>query len=379
MRILFCLIIFLLVNANANAQDHITVHALLEDIAKAQVGKDDLFIPGTFPSYRKCRGIPHNYQPDNNIFFTAISIFSLRQLLPKLNLGDGRIAQAIIDSAQKAFPFYSDSSGALYSFWQTGKGILPGSYFIHKFRRIDMGQDADDAVMSLMAQSGSKDKYPALKRRMMEVSNGSSKISNSTFKKYRKYEAYSTWLGRNMKPDFDLAVQCNILYCMLDNKIAFSHQDTATIELIASIIKNKDHVKHPAFVSPFYVRIPILLYHLARLMGKFKIEKLELYRDQLIAEMQDQFGSSTSLMDRILLNTSLIRMGIKQNEINIGSLIEFENATKRFSFFQARAAFSYPVFWKKIFLHHPYLIYDYYCPVYNKVLLLEYLTLKNTK
>ena len=40
---------------------------------------------GMFPAYRECDGFPHNYQPDNNIFFTAITAFTLNKLTPILN------------------------------------------------------------------------------------------------------------------------------------------------------------------------------------------------------------------------------------------------------------------------------------------------------
>lgn len=354
--------------------------ALLRDIASQQVKTNGEFFAGAFPSFRKCRGIPHNYQPDNNIFFTAISIFTLKQLLPELSDGDRKTAQQIIDSAQKAFQYYQDKGGnPYYSFWPAGQGILPHSYFIRKFKAIDMGEDADDAVMSLMAINEEREKKIALKDRMIEVSNGRVGQTNSTYRRYRKYNAYSTWLGKKMKPDFDLGVQCNVIYFMLENNIPLLKNDNETINLIAEMMHNREYIRHPVFVSPFYARTPVLLYHLARLMGKFRISRLESYKPQLVKDIHQQLDKSASLMDRIILSTSLLRLGEKPSDIQIPSSAEFEIRTRAFKFFQARAAFSYPVFCKMIFLHHPYLIYDFYCPVYNKVLLLEYLVERNNK
>ena len=365
--------------SRAQNNDGSLISALLRDIAAAQVSINGEFYAGSFPSFRECRGIPHNYQPDNNIFFTAISIFSLRNILPQLSADDKIIATKIIDSAQKAFPYFADKSGLpFYSFWPNGKGIMPHSYFIKKIKLIDMGQDADDATMSLMAAAANDSTRSYLKKRMLQVNNGNKKKTNSTYRRYRDIPAYSTWLGYRMKPDFDLAVHCNVLYFMLDTKLPLVKQDSATIQLIAQILQHRDHIKRPVYISPYYARTPVLMYHLARVMGRFNIAEWEPYRAQLIADMQHELNNSNSLMDRIILSTSLLRLGAKPVPIDIPSISAFDKSgTDRFVFFQARAAFSYPTPLKQVFLHWSYMIYNFYCPVYNRVLLMEYLVEKN--
>ena len=57
---------------------------MLLDVQSMQVKDSGEFYAGTFPSYRECGGAPHNYQPDNNIFYTAVSAFALRNMLPYL-------------------------------------------------------------------------------------------------------------------------------------------------------------------------------------------------------------------------------------------------------------------------------------------------------
>ena len=365
----------------AQNTDASIISALLRDIAAAQVSSNGEYYAGTFPSYRECKGVPHNYSSDNNIFFTAISIFSLRNMLPELNAADKIIATQIIDSAQKAFPFYADKSGLpFYSFWPNGKGILPHSYFINKIKLIDMGQDADDAVMSLMATAASESICSSLKKRMMQVNNGNKKKTNSTYNRYRQIPAYSTWLGYKMKPDFDLGVHCNILYFMLSNKLPLIDQDSATIQLIAQILQHRDYKKSPVYISPYYARTPVLMYHLARLMGRFKIGEWEPFKTQLITDLQNELNKTNSLMDRIILSTSLLRLGAKPAAIEIPSVAIFEKSgTDKFVFFQARAAFPYPSPLKQVLLHWSYLAYNFYCPVYNKVLLLEYLVERNKR
>ncbi len=378
------ILIFLLVFASATPcraqnKDDSLIAALLHDIAADQVSTAGEFYAGSFPSYRECRGVPHNYRPDNNIFFTALSIFSLRNILPQLSAADKIIARQIIDSAQKAFPFYADKSGLpFYSFWPNGKGILPHAFFINKIKLIDMGQDADDAVMSLMATAAADSTCSSLKKRMLQVNNGNRKKTNSTYRRYRNIPAYSTWLGYKMKPDFDLGVHCNILYFMLDKKMPLVKQDSATIQLIAQVLQHHDYKNSAPYISPFYARTPVLMYHLAKLMGRFYVKDLEPYKTQLITDIQNELTKTNSLMDHIILSTSLLRLGAKPAAIDIPSISTFEKSgTDKFVFFQARAAFPYPTPLKQIFLHWSYLVYNFYCPVYNKVLLLEYLVERN--
>ena len=365
-------------HSRAQNNDAPLINKLLRDIAAAQVSTNGEFYAGTFPSFRECRGIPHNYSPDNNIFFTAISIFSLRNMLPMLNSTDKMVATRIIDSSQKAFPYYSDKSGLpFYSFWPTGKGILPHSYFINKIKLIDMGQDADDAVMSLMATAADDSTRSSLKNRMLQVNNGNRKKTNSTYRRYRHIPAYSTWLGFKMKPDFDLGVHCNILYFMLDSKLPLVKEDSATIQLIAQILRHRDYKRSPLYISPYYARTPVLEYHLARLMGRFNIAEWQPYKAQLITDLQTELKRANSLMDHVILSTSLLRLGAKPDLVEIPNMDAFEKTTDRFVFFQARAAFPYPTPLKQVFLHWSYMTYYFYCPVYNKVLLLEYLVEKN--
>src|ERR1051326_4191788 len=94
--IFFYLVLFKNINICAQKTDSLLINALLKDIAVTQVRTSGEFYKGMFPSFRECGGVPHNYQPDNNIFFTAITAFTLRNLLPYLTGDNKRMAEEII-------------------------------------------------------------------------------------------------------------------------------------------------------------------------------------------------------------------------------------------------------------------------------------------
>src|SRR5437868_10563582 len=158
--------------------------------------------------------------------------------------------------------------------------------------------------MVLMTDSSSDADVTTLKKRMEDVANLSSPQRKiiSTYAKYKNIPAYSTYLGSRTIPDFDFAVQCNILYFVLDKKLPFVKQDSATLHLITEMIRNREYMKTPVYISPYYVRPSVLIYHVVRLMSAFKIPELEVYKQQLIGDAQKEYDASTNVMDKILLS-----------------------------------------------------------------------------
>jgi hypothetical protein len=379
---IFFLIGVITQNYAFSQNDSALIDTLINDIANAQIKTNGEFYAGMFPSFRECGGAPHNYQPDNNIFFTAITAFTLKKLQPYLNEENKKRIEQIIHNAVTAFPYYKDQFGyPYYNFWPTHAPIMPHTYYFKYLKSVfGQGEDADDSVMILLASDADDSTSAELKKRLMRVSNLSEKKIISTYKKYRSIPAYSTYLGERMTPDFDFCVHCNVLYFMLQKKLPLVKQDSATIHLLSEMIRNREYMKAPTYLSPYYVKSSILVYHAARLLGTFHIPELEQYKPQLISDAKKLLSTSTNIMDQIILRTALLRLGAEAPRLEIKSLKDFETSNQQqYIFFQARAAFSYPTPFKQIFLHWSYITYYFYCPSYNKTLLLEYLIERNNK
>ncbi|MFZ1306178.1 MAG: hypothetical protein WAR80_10070 [Ferruginibacter sp.] len=382
MKKLCCIFFILFVEAGSlSAQnDAALINTLLTDLEAMQVKQHGEFYTGMFPGYRMSAGFPHNHQPDNNIFFTAITAFTLNTLIPRLSDDHKAITSRIIKHAAAAYPYYRNPNGKpYYSFWPVHTPILPHAFFINRLSGVlAQGDDADDSVMILLSSDNNDSDNTALKERLIAVSNLKKRRINATFKKYRDVPAYSTYLGEKMHPDFDFAVQCNILYFNYEKKLPLVKEDSATIYLLTDMLNNRTYMKRPVYISPSYVKPAILIYHIARLMDAFDIAALKLYRQQLIEDANHLLARANNIMDRIILRTALIRLGAEVSELTINSMADFEKTDQdQFVFFQARAAFAQPTPLKQIFLHWNYLIYYFYSAAYNKTLWLEYLVLKN--
>jgi len=385
MRQLICLLIlayFLPAVPKAQRGDSMLIHKLLLQLDSMQFKKDSgEFYKGMFTGYRECGGAPHNFQPDNNVFFTAIAAFGLKNMLPKLHGADRQIAENIIQKAATCYPYFKNRYGyPYYGFWPTNAIIMPHTFIFKYLKQVfGQGEDADDTVMILMASDTDDSTAMVLKKRLVALSNiTKGKRIISTYKKYRSLPAYSTWLGDRMAPDFDFAVHCNILYFVLGKHLPLAKEDSATINLLAQMVKSRDYMRSPVFLSPYYVKSSILLYHITRLMAAFTIPELEPYRAQLARDIMSLIPVSYNIMDQIILRTALLRLGETPPDLDLNSIKEFDESNqKSFVFFQARAAFPYPTPLKKIFLHWSYIYYYFYCPAYNKMLWLEYLVEKD--
>jgi hypothetical protein len=303
-------------------------------------------------------------------------------MLPYLSESNRRKAEQIIAKATVIYPLYRNKNGLpFYSFWANKDKIMPHTFVFQYLKGVfGQSEDADDSVVALMGLDNNDSDNAALKKRMIEVSNLSQKKIIATYKRYKNIPAYSTWLGYRMPVDFDFGVHCNELYFMLEKKMPLVKQDSATINLLQQMISNRDYMKSPVYISPYYVRTSVLLYHIARLLGRFTIPQLDLYKPQLIADIKQQLSTCHNVMEQIILRTSLLRLGSAAPPLELNNLQEFEESNQQqFVFFQARAAFSYPTPLKQIFLHWSYIYYYFYCPAYYKILWLEYLVEKQKK
>lgn len=364
--------------SSAQQYDSMLINRLVADIAAMQYQKEGAynFHKGMFYSYKKWAGYPQRYSPDNNIFYTGIIAFALQNMLPNLSPKNQLICRSIISKAADSYALYQNKKALpSYFFWQDGKPIMPNTYFVYRLSNlIATSEDVDDSVMLLMTMNADDSTAKRLKMIMDTVANGRLRQVNNTYKKYRDLPAHTTYLGKKMRVDFDLAVHCNVLYFLLEKKLLFNVNDSATLHLVTDMVATRAYMKDPKFIASYYITKPVILYHLARLMGSFNIPELLPYKNQLITDILEVQRETVNIMDDVILATSLKRLGAKPSPLPI-TMEVFENSNQeQFVFYQARAASQMSNPFKRVLLNFSMLNYHFFCPAYNKVLLLEYLT-----
>ncbi|MEX6689392.1 hypothetical protein QTN47_17920 [Danxiaibacter flavus] len=378
--VLAMLLLYACVYSQKRTNDSVLITQLLSEIQGMQSTEtSNDFYTGSFPTYRHFAGFPPNTKPDYGIFYTGTTCFTLQTISKYLSSTQQQIATTILQNAEKAYPYFQNKDGKpIYFFWPTGKQIMPNTWLVKNMTSlISTAEDADDTVIILMSMLQQNDSINRLAKAIIDsFANTNLRSNKSTYKKYSDVAAYNTYLGKNMHSDFDLCVHANVLYFTYANNIPLTKYDTATIELIASILKNNEHISDGAYVAPYYVRRPVILYHLARLIGAFNIPQLSTYKDTLIQQIKDELEYCEIPMDKVILHTSLLRLGEKTDSLDIQNINDITRQDDKFIFYQARAGSQMKRPFKRMFLNNGMLNYYFYCTAYNKALLLEYLCLR---
>lgn len=303
---------------------------LLQRISELQSKGDKYYAPGLFPSQRF-----HLYFPvereDNNIFFTASIVFILQNLRSKLSEEEQNLVQEICNRATANYPDYKNKDNLdTYNFWRTdGSAHFPNGKVLSRINKVRIPDDADDTSLIYLTSNPSREKILWLKDKLAQHANLSKKQITNTFSEYQNLKAYSTFFGKNMFIEFDVCVLCNILYFVFQNKLELNQHDYDSIFFIRSVIEKKQYLEKPFYASHSYPSAPVILYHVARLLEKYEVPGLTDIKPKVIADLNSFIENESDEMNRVILATSLKRLGQTQ------SSPDYAKGNIRWSFFHA--------------------------------------------
>ncbi len=368
--------IFLLVSLQLYASDSLLMSQLLNRIDQLQCKQNGVFPKGLFPTYRMYALNKDRQKADVNIFFTGLIAFTLEDIQPQLTISQQNSSKQIIANTLPVYAKFKNLKGkSIYNFWPTDTPqIFPNSGWMNIFNKSQaLPDDLDDTVIMLLAQNVSVATAKQVHNLMQSFINTGNKKINNTFKDYQELGAYSTWFGVKMPVDFDICVLTNILYFVQKYNLTWTAADTASLQLIEKVLIDKKHVTDAAYISPHYGKLPILLYHISRLMSLKPLPQLENFKQQLINEAKTALANTSNFMDQVILSTSLMRWGVKPPDAKVlrtSSLLDLiENES--FYFCNANIANMMPNPLKQWITGAGLGMFYYYCPAYNNLLLLE--------
>lgn len=376
-KILVAVLILLICQIRLTAQptDNL-IQWLLDELQQEQVKESSVFPAGSFPSWRRYALNGNVEKADVNPFFTGLIDFTLLNVSPHLNTSQQQQVQQIRANCRQIYPKFLNRSGRpTYNFWTTDTPrIFPNGGWLNWFNKQQaLPDDADDTVILLMAQQSSDSVAKWVHQLLREYANGKQQKIRNTYVQFRQLPAYSTWFGKKMPVDFDICVMTNILYFIQHHQLPWNDADSASLQWIEHIIANDDYLKNPAYVSPHYQRVPVILYHLARLMEMKPIPELEKHKAKLIQEAIKQLTQTRNFLDAVILHTALLRWGI---EYNSQQLIQFKDWSRQlkegpFEFFVANMSSMLPGTLKSTLDKAALGKFYYLCPGYHYALVLE--------
>jgi hypothetical protein len=360
------------------ANDSLVISRLLQRIDDLQVKEDGVFPKGSIPAYRMYALNKNRYKADVTAFFSAVTSLALLDNMNELSPPQQQQAKTIINRSMNIYPkFKSRTVGRdTYNFWPTDTPkIFPNSGWLNFFdKKQAIPDDLDDTVLLLMAQSASDSVAKKIHAFMQLYKNRPEKKIRNTFKEYENIGAYETWFGKKMPVDFDIGVLANVLYFVQKYNLPWTATDSASINLMVRMLEDKKHITAASYISPHYAKLPVILYHVSRLMALKQIPELEKLKPQLIDDANRALLSADNFMDQVLLSTSLLRWGVAPPDLapykgnSMEEMVEDEYGT---SFFIANIAHMFPNPLKQWVGSVGVGRFYYYCPAYNNMLLIE--------
>jgi hypothetical protein len=265
-------------------------------------------LKGLFPSYR---WHPWGYRrEDYSAYFTAIILQSLLQLEFVLTDQEKELLENIrLKACEGTSPFRNSHGLDRYNFWGTkpAKHFPNGIIFRH-ISRLRPPDDADDSVMIYQMQKRPEEQAYWLKKHIDEYANGGKGWVSNCPEEYRELRAWCTFFCRDMPLGFDACVITNILFFNRLYDFEASLKEQESIRFLVQMLKNKDHLRRPKEVAPYYPETATIFVHLARLMASFRIDALEEFRGRLVKEAEKILQNPLRKTERLLMEITWLHL-----------------------------------------------------------------------
>ncbi|MCX6214712.1 hypothetical protein [Spirosoma sp.] len=348
--------------------DALLIDAITQRIADLQ---DET---GLFASFRHNKTVFYR-RPDTNVFFTAVTVFTLQNLAVNLPAKSRQLIDRITQRASAAYPNFRNKDGLnTYNFWPTRPSQhFSNGYIFRHFEHFRIPDDIDDTAMVYLTTMQTPADGLWLKAKLAQHANGSrgQQIKN-TYPDYRPLRAYSTWFGKNMGIDFDACALSNILYCIYQYNLPRDQHDADSLTYLRAIVESGRYVANPFQCAPHYARTSLIIYHLARLMAAFDIPELEPIRPRLIEDAKQLLSKAHNRLEKILLSTALFRLGEPMPKVNLGGI---DRDFDTFHFFIAGLLTAYQQSWLRRFANRPLMQMRWQCEAHCWALVAEYIVM----
>lgn len=379
----FCIIWFTLFSGFAFSQEkgqqsniELNADTLINWLYQMQSDGKSFYDAGLFPSQR-IHPVLSYHKEDNNIFFTALITLILQDVAPHLSDKSEKKAKDMIQEAVSNYPKYRNKDGGpTYNFWQTDPPQhFPNDKILSIFKKFMLPDDFDDTSIIFLTDEKSAEKVSKLKEEMKLHANNNKLSVENTFDRYRDINAYSTWFGENMPIDFDIAVLANTMSMVYAYNLPLNRYDSSSLYLIDRMLEDNEHIKNPDYISPHYKKTAVIMYHMARLIGAYNPLIVSDQKDELILEINRELSQTESLMEYILLTTSMMKLGLCPPQINK----ELVNDIGEYNFFVANMVSTMKDPWKKMLGATNLLAFPYNCLAYDYALVLENMVYRKIK
>lgn len=348
-----------------------TLQEFIGRVSELQSQGNAIFPKGLFPAQRVNEIIGYR-RDDTTMFFSAIIGFTLQSIHQYCDADSGALINRICAGITANFPKFQNKDGLkTYNFWKTKPSEhFPNGRIFRHLEHFRIPDDIDDTAFAYLTTTPTRAELLWLKEKLALHANGSKQWISNTYPEYQSLKAYSTWFGKNMYIEFDVSVLSNIMYCILHYQLPWNDHDDASLTYIRSVIETGRYLDAPFRCAHQYPRTPLIIYHVARLIAAFDPPVLQAIRNKLIEDTLRLLDGTQHPMDRVILSTSLIRLGVNTTRIPVE---DFTNKDfTGFYFFIAGLLTAYENPWLYRLSYHPLFHMRWICEAHCWTLLAEY-------
>jgi hypothetical protein len=299
----------------------------------------------------------HYKRKENNVFSMASLLFILKEIYDLVEVTSQRDIDKITAFLLPVFELYKNKDGrATYNFYQTRPSQhFPNGYLMQYFDHFRLPDDIDDtALITYITNAPLAD--------VMHLKDLTDSFAQN-FPDGKRI--YNTWYGKTMPKEQDVCTLLNLFYLVFHHTIPLNQTDKDSFNFL---IEKIDFIRNKPFeIARHYANPALILYHYARFMGRFS-SPLDDSKPKIIQTIYAVLEDETVYMNRLILETSLIKLGVSRSPLDLEKLT-FKDF---YTFIGAPLApFSGIIAKKASSLKATQMFWD--CEMHNKALVLEYL------
>jgi len=344
---------------------------ILKNLASLQLSHDHGVLKGAFPSFRKYF-YSRQLKQEDNVFFTSLILFNIGQFREIMQPDEKIIFDQFKSNAIPYINRFKNEKNQLtYNFWPRNPPLIfPNGGWLNQFnQQFALADDIDDGAITLLALGTNDSLAIAMRSKFEAYRVGKGKPNRSFYPRFKSRPVYSTWLGHKMPKDVDLSVLTNVLLMHTIAGIPLNSTDSASLDLMVDLIKEKRHLKDPKFVSQHYAHRATILYHISRLIYFSNYLPLLALKSDLLQQSLDLLKASKYPLEQLLLHTSILRLGGKVDDPT--SIDMMALSKNDYPYFVANIASVLNNPMKRIVNASNLVRFDYYSYAFNLSLLYE--------
>lgn len=299
---------------------------------------------------------------ENNIFSLASTLFILLELREKTSESQKKIVYVISESIKPLFSLYKNKDGReTYNFYGTCPSQhFPNGYLMQYFDHFRLPDDIDDTA--LITYSLSPPKADIIKLKTLTETFAQNFKDGSI--------VYNTWYGKSMPKEQDVCAILNLLYLFHSYELPLTKVDEDSLQFLKKSISLIP--TNPFKIARHYANPSLIVYHYARFMSKFS-SVLDTEKEQIKRLVYSLLDKEKVFMNRLILETSLIKLGEKREPLNLSTL----TTTGFYTFIGAPLAPFSNLFFKYL-SKLPWTQMFWSSEIHNKALIAEYLVCQNS-